>query len=418
MPSASSGLAKSQNGNCVGGPTSRRRPERRPIVIAVAGCSSISYRTSPNSRPSGKKSVPRPVWSMHHGIAVFAPDSGGYERIERIDDPFRGLTLRSQGPMPKKRGRLTRQLLSLAEWQVAGCNLCSGHKPQLLVEELGERLRFRRLETKRLVRSLMCPQCEAGPHIYDTIAEYEPNELADVRRSRRWSARYERRLMSLVELLERTPSLGLADETGRLLQTAARRARIVSITSNPWWRGCCKNTAAAPPPARFLPADPHVVKIPAQRFNHAGQRALYVSDSPETAAGEILREEEGRLWMAQLSFQRPLRLLDIRVSILGDGSTQGVLLAGLNLSAPTKPDDAAPREYVLTRFIADLVRRRPTADGIVFTSSRRLPFGANVVLLRDVPVVVTGAPALYRWSWTMCSAPFDMVRSHMVAEPV
>lgn len=320
----------------------------------------------------------------------------------------------------RKRGRLTRHLVHLIEERIAGCSLCSGQRPQVSVDELCGRLRLRGSESERVVRSLICPNCEAGPHLYDTLAEWEPNEWAEALRSRRWQRAHEHRLWSLVELLERTPSLGLSHPTGRDLHASVRHARITTLTDNPWWRGCCKNEPSAPPPIRFLPANPHAVAIPAQRFNHAGQVALYVSDSPDTAAAETLREEgeEGELWLAALTFQRPVRLLDFRIRILGDESSQGLLFSGLNLSQPRDLGDQAPREYVLTRFIADLVRSRPLIDGAVYTSSRLAPFGTNVVAVRDVPVVVTTAPARYRWSWKMFGAPFDAARSHMKAEVV
>lgn len=114
----------------------------------------------------------------------------------------------------------------------------------------------------------------------------------------------------------------------------------------------------------------------------------------------------------------PLWLLDLRVRILGERSLQGLLLAGINLSAPTQEGDAAPREWVVTRFIADMVRSRPTLDGILYTSSKQLPFGENIVVLKSVPVDVSTAPAHYRWSWKTFGFPFEAVRTHMKAEPM
>jgi hypothetical protein len=111
-----------------------------------------------------------------------------------------------------------------------------------------------------------------------------------------------------------------------------------------------------------------------------------------------------------------LRLLDVRIRILGEGNPQGLLLAGLNLSEPRHKGDKAPREWVITRFIADLVRQRPTVDGILYTSSRLPPFARNIVLLKSVPTDVSTVPARYRWAWKHFGPPFDAIRSHLKAE--
>ena len=63
----------------------------------------------------------------------------------------------------KRRKQLTRDLLSLAEERVAGCNLCAEQRAQVSVEEVCERLRFAQAETRRVEKSFICPACEAGP---------------------------------------------------------------------------------------------------------------------------------------------------------------------------------------------------------------------------------------------------------------
>ena len=79
-----------------------------------------------------------------------------------------------------------------------------------------------------------------------------------------------------------------------------------------------------------------------------------------------------------------------------------------------------PREYALTRFIADLIRSRPKVDGIIYTSSRGhiQLFGTNIVLVREMPVALATAPRLYRWDWKMMGPPFGGTRSHLTASPV
>lgn len=318
----------------------------------------------------------------------------------------------------KRRERLTRDLLPLVEERVAGCSLCAKRRAQVTVEEVCERLRFNQAETRRVRRSFICPYCEAGPHLYDTVAEWEPDEWADIVRSRRWQRLYENRLRSLVEHLEKTPSLALLHPAGRDLLAAVRRARIATVKDNPWWRACCANAPAPPPANRFLPADPHKAAIPAGRFNYAAQVAFYAADSPDTAAAEVLRESEGDVWIAGLTIRRPLRLLDVRIRILGEENPQGLLLTGLNFSEPRHEGDTAPREWIVTRFIADLVRQRPGVDGILYTSSRLPPLAKNIVLLKSAPTDVSTSPARYRWAWRHFGPPFDAIRSHLKAEVI
>ncbi len=316
----------------------------------------------------------------------------------------------------KRRKQLTRDLLPLVEERVAGCNLCAKQRAQVFLVEVCKRLSFTQAETKRVAKSFICPSCEAGPHLYDTVAEWELDEWTDLLRSRRWQKSYGSRLWSLVEHLKETPSLALLHPAGRDLLVAVRRARISTIEDNPWWRAGCANDPTPPPASRFLPADPHKVPIQQGRFNQAVQVALYAADSPDTAATEILGESEGDVWIAGLAFRRPLRLLDVRIRILGERNPQGLLLAGLNLSEPRHEGDKAPREWVITRFIADLVRQRRSVDGILYTSSRRLPFSKNIVLFKSVPTGVSTPPARYRWTWQHFGAPFDLIRSHLKAE--
>lgn len=316
----------------------------------------------------------------------------------------------------ERRKQLTRDLLPLVEERVAGCNLCAEQHAQAMVEEICERLRFTQSATRRVAKSFICPSCGADPHLYDTVAEWEADEWADLIRRRRWQRSYGSRLWSLVEHLEKTPSLALFHPAGKDLLAAVRRARISTIEDNRWWRACCAHDPIPPPASRFLPADPHSVSIPPGRFNHAAQVALYAADSPDTAAAEVLGESEGDVWIAGLAFRRPLRLLDVGIRILGEKNPQGLLLAGLNLSEPRHEGDKAPREWILTRFIADLVRQRSSVDGILYTSGRLLPFAKNIVLLKSVPTDVSTLPARYRWRWKHFGSPFDAIRSHLKAE--
>jgi len=81
------------------------------------------------------------------------------------------------------------------------------------------------------------------------------------------------------------------------------------------------------------------------------------------------------------------------VSVLGTQSSMPVLLEGMRWSVRRLAEEgAASEEYHLTRYIADLVRRRQV-DGIIHTSSRAHPFrddvfSRNLLLTRAVPFEV------------------------------
>jgi hypothetical protein len=124
------------------------------------------------------------------------------------------------------------------------------------------------------------------------------------------------------------------------------------------------------------------------RFNHAGQRSLYLAKEAETAAVETFQEHKAKaakLWLAELSVRRPLRVLNI-----GTGTNQSLLLEILIMSSLLRTPRSKPGffqpQYLLTRFLADIVRSR-RLDGIVYASSQEYPFtfearGTNLVILR------------------------------------
>jgi RES domain-containing protein len=293
--------------------------------------------------------------------------------------------------------------------RTAGCDQCERHRVHVTVEEVCERLRLTTPEARRVVRSYCCPHCDAGPRTYGDLAELEPNELAHIQRSERWDRRHGARLRALIDYLERTPGLGLMHPAGAALRKAVMGARVTTLRDARWWRGCpFSNQPTKPGPARLLFGDAHRHPITVGRFNHAGQPTLYLSDDVDTVAAELCRGTSGQLWVAGIAFQRPLRVIDLSVTILGEPIPQDELIfAGLGVSDEKTADDHNPREYVLTRFIADLVRRRPSVDGVLFTSSVRRPWAKNLVVVReDCPVRVSVAPELFRWDWVTMDASF------------
>jgi hypothetical protein len=290
--------------------------------------------------------------------------------------------------------RLTRNLVAIATTRIAGCNLCARSRGQIYVEDLCKSLRFTYSEASRVERALICPGCEAGPALYRTLAEWESDEWRDIQRSSQWELKYSRSLRSLRTFLEETPSLGLLHPFGKYLHESVRQARLTNVESGLWWRACKVNESDVPPQnSRFEFADPHRVPLNPQRFSQAGQTSLYMASAQETCAWEILRRPEGSVWIAGIHIERPIRVIDVRIRLLGT-SKRGCLSAGLRVSDPKNEKDKFPNEYLIPRFIADLVRRRPRVDGILYTSSIR-ELGDNLVLIRQVPIKVEVPPEKY-----------------------
>lgn len=299
-------------------------------------------------------------------------------------------------------------LVQLVSEMIAGCNQCSRHRGQASLDEICHRLHLTKSQTKRVIRELVCPGCEASPSLYKTVAEWEPSEWADILKSKRWVARYAGSIRSLAKHIERTPSLALLHPAAKDLTRAVKRATVSTIEEPEWWRACCADQASVPTAERFLPADPHAFNISPGRFNHATQTAYYAARNPETAAIEVLREPKGSVWIARLAFSRSLRLIDLRIRLLGATSLQGLLLTGINFSEPRDEDDKAPRAWLITRLCADLVRTRPRVDGIIYTSSLRPPVSDNIVLVRRVPVKVSSSPEKYTFEWDNLDFRFNL----------
>jgi hypothetical protein len=173
----------------------------------------------------------------------------------------------------------------------------------------------------------------------------------------------------------------------------------------------------------MLPPDPKKIAIPPGRFNHAGQVGLYVADFPDVTAHEILDDPEkpAKLWVAEIEFEQPLRVLDLSVSILGQQSQLPVALEGLRwaLTRPRLRADKSPREHAVSRFVADLVRKRKL-DGVVYVSRRDDPYGPgirgrNLIVVNFQKAKVVWGPELHEWKLTSAGHPLDV--SRMSFEP-
>ena len=141
---------------------------------------------------------------------------------------------------------------------------------------------------------------------------------------------------------------------------------------------------------RVFPAQPQR----AYRFNHTGQLTLYLADDPRTAVVEVLQEDKLKevragLWIADVEISSPLRVLDVRMPMpfidhKGQPSILQTLLTGSFLREKKKRKDQFQPQYLVTRFVADLVRYR-NLDGVYYTSCHEYlfrddVFGTNLVV--------------------------------------
>jgi len=128
---------------------------------------------------------------------------------------------------------------------------------------------------------------------------------------------------------------------------------------------------------------------------------------PAAAAEESLRERidaRDGLVIGRMSVTASVRVLDLRVSVLGESPIRSLLLEGLvhtgALRRPTAYEDKSLPQYRVPQYIADLVRRRGLA-GIVYSSSRGLPLefpATNLVLFRvEDGMVNASSVGRYRW---------------------
>lgn len=314
-----------------------------------------------------------------------------------------------------KRGRKTRRLIELAWDRFKGCEQCWHDDACVSPEELLKPLRLRQLERDRLAKSLVCPNCESKiDYYFGNVVPYETHELRDRRKIELYAKRYASDFQRFHKFLLKHPGLSALHPTGRELAKFVSKARTITLEPKVWYRARGYNGEQALDPAEFFPADPKKHYLAAGRFNYAGQLGYYVAEKRETAAIEKLGNRTNRksVWIAAVRLLKNLRVLDLRVHILGYAPSLPLVLHGLVyegiISAANEEDKSHP-EYRVTQFIADLVRWRGV-DGVLYTRTRdagflnREAWGTNLVVFAIDPgyVEIAEEPGLYR---------FDEVRS-------
>ena len=289
--------------------------------------------------------------------------------------------------MPKRRGRRTKALQELLAERIRGCEQCLASYSHETLEEITRRLKLTRLEEARLLRSFTCPGCDLELDEYDRVAAYDPRQLRELRRMQQWTDRFATRIGHFQHFVTLFPTLGALHPIGIRLAEAVGRSSAMTLAANQVWYRASRT--------QMEPRLDYLHETGA-RFHGPGQHAMYLADDPPGAVVEVFREDptlEGEVWIDEIVFGGPLRVLDLTAPIIGEANVLPLLVEGLRgtVRALGTMGPASP-EYHITRYIADLVRRRKL-DGLIHTSSRPHPFSApffsrNLLIVHEVPFAI------------------------------
>jgi hypothetical protein len=342
-------------------------------------------------------------------------------------------------PRAQRRGRRTRELLEVAWKKFHACETCSSGQSYDDLEDIIARLKVNRRERSRLERNLYCPNCGTQLSLFDRVAAYTQEDLKYIARSNKWKVKYTAECNSFHQFLIKTPALGGLHQTGQRLAKAIKKAPVLQLKPTVWYRACKAEEKQERRQEDFLPRDPQKVGVRDGRFNHARQFAYYVSDSPEFAAVETLKREveafmlerrknprssknvAGTVYVTSVNGLTSMTVLDLRRATFESNRSLllPLLLEGLvhdeQVNKPVRFEDESFPQYRVPQYIADLVRWR-MLDGILFTSSREIPFkpdvfGTNLVILNAehaAAIRVVEILGAYRWIQATECPPFNL----------
>jgi RES domain-containing protein len=309
-----------------------------------------------------------------------------------------------------KRGRRTSVLRRLAQSRFYGCEVCSKNDAFTPLEDVLERCRFSQREIRRLDGDISCPGCESYLNLSDNVADYSEGDLKRIRRLDRGFRAYLPQLQALNEFMQQFPTLALSHPVGQRLFREVTAGMAETLPPKTWLRGAGQKTMTAD---RFLPnlAEPQRP----YRFNHSGQPALYLAAEAETAVVEALQERKAntaKLWIAQIAIEKELRVLNINAAKTSSLFLEVLLLSSLLRTPRKKPGHFQP-QYLLTRLLADIARRKGF-DGILYPSLE-YPYtyevrGTNLVLLNPAYSDFVKLGPFQRHIWKQISEcpPFDL----------
>jgi hypothetical protein len=233
-----------------------------------------------------------------------------------------------------------------------------------------------------LAASLRCPNC--GTDGFDVATEVGTKGHWERDLEARFAVAqslYGSQIEAFEQFLERTPTLGLAHDFGKILLEKIKaqglprcdiggeffRARLADAS-----KVFAVDDLDAPPTGKSSPA----------RFSHAGQRVLYLASSEGVAVAEAMGDRESAVvWVQRFTLQTVGPVLDLAIETEGLTDDDVLLIALLNSRVLAKPAGLAGSNwtpgYLLPRFVADCARAAGYV-GIKYGSVRS--YGDNVVL--------------------------------------
>jgi len=219
----------------------------------------------------------------------------------------------------RRRGRNTRTLAHLAASVIIGCEYCTEFRADEYCDDVLVRLKMTEAESSRLGRHLFCPNCEYHLDVhYDLVATLTDEEIKVRRRREAWSRKYEKRFRAFHQFLLKHQTLAGFHAIGQQLSRAINLAPVATVENGSWFRARVPRRGESFGPRDFLPPDPTTVDVSVGRYNHAGQSAFYLADSQKTTAVERLGNEQGEIWIAEVTILKKLRVLDIRTMRLAE----------------------------------------------------------------------------------------------------
>lgn len=331
--------------------------------------------------------------------------------------------------MARRRGRPTRVLAELAEERFYGCEECWENNALWDLDEVLKPLKLTVRERRRLMKALRCPRCEAQivDYFYDKVVAYEAEELRHAQKLKRYNMTFRPMLTALHAYLLKYPLLGGSHHAGKVLHKAVHRIRPKTLEAGVWYHAR-HDRGEVPQIKDFLVRDPITQERRAGRFNTFGQTAYYAAVAPELAAIEMTgtRDRDKRIWIAPVRITKHIRVVDLRIQMLGKDERLPLVLSGLIysgvVSAFTDNDKSLP-QYRVPQYIADLLRSRKI-EGVLYTRTRDSGFrnpeawGENLVMLSPEleHVELVSDPVLYCWQQDDFDL-FTSVNLHEVEQP-
>jgi len=234
---------------------------------------------------------------------------------------------------------------------------------------------------EELANELHCEGCGTDLNLYDDVGIRTKEEKKIAGTWKFWNKNYRPRIEEFGKFLEKNPYLGLNHKIGKEIFRSINKYPSINILKETWWRTRKPDGSKA-----FTSNDMYPPSNPEKegRFNHFGQGAFYLALSQQTAAEEVLEENEALVWIQQFEIIEIKNILDLSSYDLSSSIPSDkeipILALGLNMVLPQMiPNKDSPwkPEYFIPRFISDCAKHHGF-KGIKFKSSKT--YSDNIVL--------------------------------------